>query len=143
MSEQNAKNHGRYVSGYHFIAPLMVLLIIVASGWRLVRHWPNDRYVSAILLVLGLTLAMVWFFSRSFALRAQDRAIRAEETLRYFIITGRRPDPSLRMGQFIALRFASDAEMPSLADRAATEKLSSGQIKDLIQSWRADNNRAG
>jgi hypothetical protein len=141
MSDQNVKNHSRYVSGYHFISPLLILLVIAASIIRLVRHWPHDHLISAILIVMGIVLAMVWFFTRTFALRAQDRAIRAEETLRYFMITGRRPDASLRMGQFIALRFASDAEMPALADRAAAEKLSGSQIKELIQNWRADNNR--
>jgi hypothetical protein len=71
----------------------------------------------------------------------QDRAIRAEEKLRYFVLTGKPLDSRLRMGQIIALRFASDEELPTLARRAAEESLTPAQIKQAIQHWRADLRR--
>jgi hypothetical protein len=78
---------------------------------------------------------------RTYALKAQDRAIRAEESLRYFILTGKAIDTRLRMGQIVALRFASDNEFVALAEKAATEGLSGKQIKQLIQNWKADYRR--
>ena len=82
-----------------------------------------------------------YWYIRWFALRAQDRAIRAEENFRHFILTGQPLDRHLRMGQIIALRFASDEELPALAKRAADEKLSSKDIKQAIKNWKPDYNR--
>lgn len=78
---------------------------------------------------------------RTYALKAQDRAIRAEESLRFFILTGKAIDERLRMGQIVALRFASDNELVALAEKAAMEGLSGKQIKQLIQQWKADYRR--
>jgi hypothetical protein len=78
---------------------------------------------------------------RTYSLKVQDRAIRAEESLRHFVLTGKLLDSRLRSSQIIALRFASDAEFPALAQKAAEEGLSAKQIKESIQNWRADHNR--
>ena len=80
---------------------------------------------------------MAWF-TRTFALKAQDRAIRAEENLRYYVLTGKLLPSSLRVGQIVALRFAPDAEFPALAEKAATNNLSGKEIKQSIQNWKAD-----
>ena len=74
-------------------------------------------------------------------LKAQDRAIRAEENLRHYLLTGKPLDSSLKMGQIVALRFASDAELPQLAQRAVSEGMSPKQIKSDIKNWRGDYNR--
>ncbi len=79
---------------------------------------------------------------RSFRLKAQDKAIRAEENLRHFILTGRPLDSRLVLGQVVALRFASDEEFPGLAQRAADEQLSNNAIKKEIKNWRPDLHRA-
>ena len=73
-----------------------------------------------------------------FPLRAQDRAIRAEERLRYFILTQKTLPENLRISQIIALRFADDAEFPGLVDRAVKEGMSAKEIKAAIQNWKGD-----
>ena len=72
----------------------------------------------------------------------QDRAIRAEENLRHFAMTGKLLNPELKIGQIVALRFASDEEFVVLAMRALEENLSREDIKKAIKTWRADNHRA-
>ncbi len=84
---------------------------------------------------------MLFFFCRIFALKAQDRAIRAEENLRHFALTGKLLDPRLTIRQVIGLRFASDAEFVELAARAVQENLSEDAIKRAVKSWRADTYR--
>ncbi|MDQ0063611.1 hypothetical protein J2T14_005833 [Paenibacillus harenae] len=84
---------------------------------------------------------MTMVFARMFACKAQDRAIRAEENLRHFVLTGKRLDPRLNMSQIIALRFASDDEFLSLCERGAETDMASDDIKRSIQSWKADYDR--
>jgi hypothetical protein len=79
---------------------------------------------------------------RLFPLRVQDRAIRAEENLRHFILCGKPLDPQLTLRQIIALRFASDEELVKLAKRAVDEALNNDEIKRAITNWRADHHRA-
>jgi len=76
-----------------------------------------------------------------FALKAQDRAIRAEENLRHFVMTGKLLDPRLDIRQVIALRFASDGEFVALAERAAKEAMTPDAIKQAVKNWRADQYR--
>jgi hypothetical protein len=90
---------------------------------------------------LSMGLILIGYFARAFALKAQDRAIRAEEQFRHFLLTGKPLDPRLRMSQIIALRFSSDQEFPSLAQKAAEANLSSKDIKTAIVNWRADEYR--
>jgi hypothetical protein len=71
-------------------------------------------------------------------LKAQDRAIRAEENLRHYVLTGKLLPTSLTVGQIVALRFAPDAEFPALVNKAATENLPGKAIKASIQNWKAD-----
>jgi hypothetical protein len=78
---------------------------------------------------------------RMFAVKAQDRAIRAEENLRHFVLTGKLLDPRLAIRQVIGLRFASDAEFVALAKRAADENLSERAIKQAVQQWKPDTYR--
>jgi hypothetical protein len=94
-----------------------------------------------MLIVISLILGILFWYSRVFALKAQDRAIRAEENFRHFILTGKPLDNRLRMSQIVALRFASDEEFSLLAKKAIDENLSSREIKKSIKNWRADHNR--
>ena len=93
------------------------------------------------MLALALGLFLLSFLARTFALKAQDRAIRAEEGLRHYVLTGKLLDPRLQVGQIIALRFASDAEFPALAQKAAESGMSNKEIKQSVKNWRADTYR--
>jgi hypothetical protein len=80
----------------------------------------------------------VFYYLRAFALKAQDRGIRAEEKLRYFILTGKPLSSELKTRQIIGLRFASDEEFPSLVEKALKENLSEKDIKKSIKNWKSD-----
>ena len=90
---------------------------------------------------MALSSTSTIFFARVFPLKAQDRAIRAEEKLRHYTLTGKPLDPRLTMQQIVGLRFASDAEFPELARKAAEENLSLDAIKRAVKSWRPDHDR--
>ena len=143
MSEQNFKNHGKYVPLYHFILPLMILALIVGSVINLFDclHKSDALYSASLICLIGPILLLIWFLTRVFALKAQDRAIRAEENLRHMAIAGSLLDPRLTMYQIVALRFASNAECVVLAHRAAEENMKPADIKKAIQHWRADHDR--
>ncbi len=85
---------------------------------------------------------MFFFFFREFPLRAQDRAIRVEENLRHFVLTGKLLDKGLSMSQIIALRFADDEEFVMLSSQALKDKMSNDDIKKAIKKWKADHHRA-
>ena len=143
MAEQNFKNHSRYVPLFHFVAFTAVLFPLVVSVIRLCKAISEDsgRIQAAAMLSLTVAVGLALWFARSFALKAQDRAIRAEENFRYFIATGKPMDSRLRKSQVIALRFAADDEFVALAKKAVDENLSSQQIKGEIQQWKADHHR--
>jgi len=80
--------------------------------------------------------------ARSYALKMQDRLIRTEEQFRYFILTNEPIDSRLTIQQLIALRFASDAELPALAKKASEEDMTPDSIKKSVVNWRSDFHRA-
>ena len=144
MAEQSYASHKRYVTGYHYVLTLVLLLATAGAVAFFVRTlmWHFFRTFSATLLLIVVACWLLMWYERAFALKAQDRAIRAEEMIRAFILTGKPLDPRLRLGQIIALRFASDAEFPDLMRRAAEEGLRADDIKKAVKSWRADLHRA-
>jgi hypothetical protein len=141
MLNQNLKNHGRYIPFWHFVTPILLLAALGGSIVNFIHADAHTHYSAALICLFSVILLIFYWYARWFALRAQDRAIRAEENFRHFILTGKPFDPELRLGQIIALRFASDTEMPALAKRAVAEKLSSRQIKEAISNWRGDYHR--
>jgi hypothetical protein len=98
-------------------------------------------YSASLICLIAIILLFIFWFARVFALKAQDRAIRAEENLRHFVLTGKLLDKQLSVSQIVALRFADDEEFVALAAKAVKEKLSNKDIKLLIQSWKADYHR--
>lgn len=142
MKEQKYTNHGRYVFVWHVLTGLAVIALLIGSIVNLI-HFANDNFYSASLLVLvSLILCSIFWYARAFALKVQDRAIRAEENFRHFILTGKPLNGRLKMQQIIALRFAEDEELPDLAKKAAEEGMSNKGIKLAIKKWRADHYRA-
>ena len=94
-----------------------------------------------LFLLICFILISVYYYLRAFALKAQDRAIKAEENLRHYILTGKLLDTKLSFSQIAALRFSPDDEFVELSQKAAKENLKSIDIKKLIKEWKSDNER--
>ena len=141
MQVQSYKRHSRYVPMWHFVLSLILIACLAGSIWNLVRANDQGRLVGAIILGLSVGALIAFWYARAFAIAAQDRAIRAEENLRHFALTGKLLDSRLTMSQVIALRFAADTEFLLLAEKAANENMKSNDIKKAIVNWRADHHR--
>lgn len=141
MKEQNFRNHRRLVPLYHGFTLLALIAFFIGSLRNLIYANEQNVYDAALLVLAAFILASLYIYARVFALRVQDRAIRAEENFRYFILTGKRLDPRIRLRQLIALRFASDEEFPALAEKAVNEGLAPTDIKKQIKKWRSDWHR--
>ncbi|MBC7937412.1 MAG: hypothetical protein H7Y86_18865 [Rhizobacter sp.] len=143
MAEQNFKNHIRLVPLHIFgyVLAFSAFGLALLKLWRSYNTGISGILVPAILVFNAVALIIALWYGRSFALKAHDKAIRAEENLRYFAITGKLMDSKLRMGQIVALRFAPNNEFVDLAHRAVEENLSGKQIKQAIQHWKADYKR--
>jgi Family of unknown function (DUF6526) len=143
MDNQNYSNHSRMVPLYHYVLSSLLLAAFIGSLVNLFQSLDNhaNLYSASLITAISLSGILLFWFCRSFALRAQDRAIRAEENLRHFAMTGKLLDSKLRMSQIIALRFAGDEEFVVLAKKAAAENMGSKQIKEAIKQWKGDYNR--
>jgi hypothetical protein len=143
MTPQSYVNHTRIVPLYHQVLFGLIALTLIGSFVNLYLSFGDHQrlYSASLIVALVICLALATLFARIFPLKAQDRAIRAEENLRHFAMTGKLLDPRLSMRQVVALRFASDGEFVDLARRAAEEKLTPDGIKRAIKSWRADDYR--
>lgn len=141
MAEQNYKNHRQFVFTFHILTLLALIALLIGSIRNVIYTSQENLYSASLLVLVSFILLSLYIHSRAFALKAQDRAIRAEENLRHFVLTGKPLDSRLSIQQIIALRFASDEEFPSLAQRAADGNLSNDAIKKHIKVWRADTHR--
>ena len=143
MATQNFSNHRKTVPVFHYFTSFAIFVVTIGSFVNLSTSWRNHNnlYSASLICLITLILSSFYWFIRSFPLRAQDRAIRAEENLRHFALTGKLLDRRLRMGQIIALRFADDEEFVELARRAAEENLRATEIKKIIRNWRPDIHR--
>ena len=128
---------------FHGVLFAILALTLIGSIINLFQSFGDHQrlYSASLIVVLTFCALMLFFFARIFPLKAQDRAIRAEENLRHFAMTGKLLDPRLTTRQVIALRFASDAEFVALAKRAADENLDPDTIKKSVKNWRADTYR--
>ncbi len=128
---------------YHYVLGLLVVLILIGSFVNLYASL-NDHerlYSASLLVAVSISLLIIFWYMRAFPARVQDRAIRAEENLRHYVMTGKMLDPRLKMSQIIALRFAPDEEYIELSKRAVEEGLSNDDIKKAIKAWKADHHR--
>ncbi len=138
MNGQNYQNHGRMVPLFHYVTFSLLLAVLIGSIINLFNSAHENLYSASLLVVLTIAAILIAWFARSFPLKAQDRAIRAEENLRHYVLTGKLHDSRLTTGQIIALRFASDDEFVALSKRAVEENMSSKAIKMAIQHWKGD-----
>ncbi|MBO9128391.1 DUF6526 family protein [Bacillus sp. 165] len=143
MKSQDYKNHTRMHPLYHYVLLLLVLGTLVAAVTNVVRAINDGANIlqAVILVLIMIIIVIIAALVRTYALKAQDRAIRAEESLRHYVLTGKPLDSALTMGQIVALRFAADTEFPDLCKRAASEGLKPNDIKKAIKNWKADHNR--
>ena len=135
---QNYGNHTRFDPPFHFFVVPVTGITLVSIIVRAVR-FPN--FWNVWLVVVGLAAAVALVKSRLNALKVQDRVIRLEERLRMMSVLPEAMRPrigELTDDQFVALRFASDAELAALVQRALNEKLSRKQIKKAVTNWRPD-----
>jgi hypothetical protein len=140
---QSYANHAQIVPLYHYVTFGLLLVTLIGSCVNLYESLGDHSRLYSASLLVALTLAtlLLFFLTRVFALKAQDRAIRAEENLRHYVLTGSLLDRRLTIRQIIGLRFADDAELPALAKRAADEGLSPDAIKKAVRTWRPDTHR--
>lgn len=141
MDTQNFKNHPRFVPLYHFFTLLGSAILVIGTVVNLIKSSEDNLYNASLLVFGAILLMLAAFYSRVFALKAQDRVIRIEENFRHYLLTGKQLDANLTIRQIIGLRFASDDEFLDLAKRAVDEKLSEKAIKKSIKNWRGDYNR--
>lgn len=136
---QNFKNHARLHPPFHFFFTPAVLVLLVSSVVGAIRH---PGLPSALQVLLVLVVGVAGTLARTYALKVQDRLIRLEERIRLAtLLPGNLAASSyaLSEAQLIALRFASDEELPALAERARRENLTGKAIKAAIVNWRPDH----
>lgn len=138
---QNYKNHVRLDPVWHFFLAPMFLLNLIVAVVATIRQWGDHTYLHLWWIAMSVVALLALGRARQHSMTAQDRIIRLEERLRYARLLS--PQQATRaeglsLRQVIALRFASDAELPGLVDRALAENLSAKQIKESIQQWRPD-----
>jgi Family of unknown function (DUF6526) len=140
---QSYSHHTRWDPPFHFfVMPVIVLAALTAIVLHLFIHFQPHPLHGVLITVFAIAFVMMLFKIRLYALKVQDRVIRLEERLRLATLLPeplRARIPELSVGQLVALRFASDAELPALAQKAMNEKLSPDAIKKSIQNWRPDN----
>ncbi len=141
MKQQNYSNHSKMVFGFHGILFIAIVALLIGSVRNLLKASEDNLYGASLLVLIPFILLFMMYYVRAFALKAQDRAIKAEENFRYYLLTGKALSSKLTMRQIIGLRFASDEEFVALADKAVKENLSEKEIKKSIKSWKADTYR--
>lgn len=142
MKNQNYANHRLFVPGYHYFTMLGIIILFIGSIVNLIYSSPDNKYSASLLVLSSLLLMFAAFYARAFALKAQDRAIKAEENFRYYLLTKKVLPSQLTVRQIVGLRFASDEEFPSLVEKAVEEEMTENEIKKSIKNWKGDYYRA-
>lgn len=135
---QHYGNHKRFFPPYHFFT---IPLVLICIGLAIYAFVSIPSLITGLIVVAFALIGVVALFARMFALKAQDRAARAEEKLRYYMLSGKALPATLRMGQILSLRFAADEEYLALVDRTVSANLSPDEIKKAIKNWRGDYHR--
>jgi uncharacterized membrane protein YciS (DUF1049 family) len=144
MAEQNFANHGKFFPPFHFfVIPVLIINLV-----HVLYVWGKSGFSLGgfFQVLVAVALPLGFLSARMMALKVQDRVIRFEEQLRYDRLLP--SDLRTRIGEFsvdqcIALRFASDAELPLLARKVLDDKVTERKaIKKLVTNWKADYLRA-
>jgi len=143
MSKQSYSNHTRYHPLYHFVLfPATITFTGLSIYFFFKKAVYENQWMEGIYFLLaGCIAALTVILVRSYSLRIQDRVIRTEVKSRYFASAGTHMnglEKSLRTSQLMAIRFASDEELPRLAEQAVQEELSAAEIKKQIKKWKGD-----
>ena len=143
MSTQTYENHTRIDFLYHRVLFAIFLFTLIGACVNLYHSLGDHRrlYSASLIVVIVVTLIATALYARIYALKAQDRAIRAEENLRHYVLTSKLLDPRLTLRQIVALRFASDNEFLELTIKAASSGMEPKAIKQAIKNWKADHDR--
>ncbi|MDH7459659.1 DUF6526 family protein [Chitinophagaceae bacterium 26-R-25] len=144
MPAQNYSNHHKYYAPHHFIFYPVILIAIIFS----VRSSYKYPVQHDLWITIAATFAIIGWLSfmlrQHYALNNQNRIVRLEMRLRYFILTNKKMDElesKLSFGQIAALRFASDEELLPLVEKTLAENLAPSAIKKSIKNWVADDMR--
>jgi hypothetical protein len=143
-AEQTFASHTRLYPPFHlFLLPVLLINI----GRSLYVLWKfGFTFAGVFGVILALALALGFVSCRLFSLTVQDRVIRLEEQLRYARLLPADLQPRIgefTISQFVALRFASDAELPALARKVLNDDMRERKaIKRLIKDWKPDYVRA-
>jgi len=140
---QSAENHTKLVPVFHFF---VMPVFAINLGWSIYRVSRFFSFGTVMLLLLAAAFVLAALYGRMFALTVQDRVIRLEMRLRLRDVLP--PDLRARIMEFnvsqlVAMRFASDAELPELARKVLDEHLIDRKaIKKLVKNWQPDLLRA-
>jgi Family of unknown function (DUF6526) len=135
---QNFKNHTKLDPLFHLLIVPVALITVLVAAYQITRL---QTLGIAWLFIMSVAALLAFLKIRTYSLKVQDRVIRLEETLRMQRVL---PEPlkarigELTAGQFVALRFAPDAELTSLVEQTLNGKLSNKEIKGKIVNWRPD-----
>lgn len=144
MKKQDYHNHIFYYWPHHFFFYGAVIIGFAVSGAGFYLY-PGQRVVWAMLAFFIFLIVWLAFMTRQhYALGNQDRTVRLEMRLRYYILTGKRfedIESQLSFDRIAALRFAPDDELIQLIDAAIIEQLSADEIKRRIKNWLPDTKR--
>ena len=141
MREQSYANHTKWDPWFHFF---LVFVVLVAVAEAVFRLWKEPDIWAAAHLVYAVGAVVAVLLIRIYALRVQDRVIRLEERLRLQALLPEHLRSRIReltVRQLVALRFASDSELPELVEGTLAGNLNEKDIKQKIRVWRADFHR--
>lgn len=141
---QSFKHHARFNPPFHFVLMPILVFNLLFSIYDTIHRYPEHRYLFPWWIVMSIAFVLMALLSRIGAIKVQDRIIRLEERLRLASLLPANEHVHISdftTGQLIALRFASDAELPALAHRTLTQNLEPKDIKQAIVNWRRDDLR--
>ena len=138
---QNFKNHTIFLKGFHGLLSIGILGLAGGGVSYLLQGDDEATYPAWLFILISLLLTVIMWYLRIFPLKAQDRAIRAEENLRHYVLTGKLLPPNLKISQIVALRFAPDDEFLHLIEQTLDKNLTQKEIKKEVKNWKSDEYR--